>query len=51
MRRLFRVKRDFLGNLPGLAAVFPDSMAPVVRTALDGECELSLMRWGFPPAG
>jgi putative SOS response-associated peptidase YedK len=49
MRRLFRVKRDFLGNFPGLPAVFPDSMAPVVRTALDGERELSLMRWGFQP--
>ena len=48
MRRLFRAKRD-LGNFPGLPAVFPDMMAPVVRTARDGERELSLMRWGFPP--
>jgi putative SOS response-associated peptidase YedK len=24
-------------------------MAPVVHTALDGERELALMRWGFPP--
>jgi hypothetical protein len=44
MRRLFRVKRDFLGNFPGLPAVFPDTMAPVVRTARDGERELALMR-------
>jgi hypothetical protein len=49
MRRLFRVKRDFLGNLPSLPGVFPDSMAPVVRTASDGQRELALMRWGFPP--
>jgi putative SOS response-associated peptidase YedK len=49
MRRLFRAPRDLLGNFPGFPAVFPDSMAPVVRTALDGEREISLMRWGFPP--
>jgi putative SOS response-associated peptidase YedK len=48
MRRLFRVKRDLTGNLPDLPAVFPDMMAPVVRTASDGERELSLMRWGLP---
>jgi hypothetical protein len=33
MRRLFRVQRDLLGNFPGLPAIFPDTMAPVVRTA------------------
>jgi hypothetical protein len=43
MRRLFRVKRDLAGNLPGLPAVYPDTMAPVVRTARDGECELTMM--------
>jgi hypothetical protein len=36
MWRLFRVKRDLIGNLPSLPAVFPDMMAPVVRTAPDG---------------
>jgi putative SOS response-associated peptidase YedK len=49
MRRLFRIKRDLTGNLPSLPAVLPDTMAPVVRTARDGERELTLMRWGFPP--
>jgi putative SOS response-associated peptidase YedK len=49
MRRLFRVQRDFLGNFPGLPAVYPDTMAPVVHTARDGERELTMMRWGFPP--
>jgi putative SOS response-associated peptidase YedK len=49
MRRLFRVKRDFTGNLAALPAVYPDTMAPVVRTARDGERELILMHWGFPP--
>jgi putative SOS response-associated peptidase YedK len=47
MRRLFTAKRDLTGNFP--AAVFPDGMAPVVNTAPDGERELSMMRWGFPP--
>jgi hypothetical protein len=36
MRRLFRIKHDLLGNFPGLPTVFPDTFAPVVRTALDG---------------
>jgi len=49
IRELFRISRDFAGNLPALPAVFPDSMAPVVRTARDGERELTMMRWGFPP--
>src|SRR3974390_1747255 len=31
------------------AAVFQDMMTLVVRTARDGERELTMMRWGFPP--
>jgi putative SOS response-associated peptidase YedK len=49
MRRLFRVTRDRTGNLPSLAAIFPDTLIAVVRTAPDGERELTMMRWGFPP--
>src|ERR1700757_1946843 len=49
IRRAFRVMRDRAGNLPSLPAIFPDTMAPVVRTAPDGERELTMMRWGFPP--
>jgi putative SOS response-associated peptidase YedK len=49
MRRLFRVTRDLTGNLPALTAVYPDTMAPVVRVARDGVRELTMMRWGFPP--
>jgi putative SOS response-associated peptidase YedK len=49
MRRLFRVTRDLTGNLPALPAVYPDTMAPVVRVTRDGERELTMMRWGFPP--
>lgn len=33
MRRLFAVKLDLTGNLPPLADVFPDQMAPIVRAA------------------
>jgi hypothetical protein len=32
MRRLFRVKHDLTGNFRSLPGVFPDTMAPVVRT-------------------
>jgi putative SOS response-associated peptidase YedK len=49
IRRLFRADRDITGNLPLFPAVFPDTMAPVVRTARDGVRELAMMRWGFPP--
>ncbi len=44
IRRLFRVNRDMAGNLPPLPAVYPDTMAPVVRNARDGERELTMMR-------
>ena len=49
IRSLFSVTRDLTGNLPPLSAVFPDQLAPVVRTGRDGERELTMMRWGFPP--
>jgi putative SOS response-associated peptidase YedK len=47
MRHLFRVTRDLSGNLPALPAVYPDTMAPVVRVARDGVRELTMMRWGL----
>ena len=49
IRDLVRAMRDTAGNVPPLPAVFPDQMAPVVRTAKDGVRELAMMRWGFPP--
>ena len=49
MRRAFRVMRDRAGNLPILPGIFPDTLAPIVRKARDGERELTMMRWGFPP--
>jgi putative SOS response-associated peptidase YedK len=48
IRRLFVVADDRAGNLPPLAAVFPDQMAPVVRAASGGKRELVLARWGVP---
>jgi putative SOS response-associated peptidase YedK len=42
------VARDNAGNVPPLPAIFPDQMAPVVRT-VNGERELIQVRWGFPP--
>ena len=48
MRRLFKASRDLTGNLPPLPAIYPDSMAPVVRVA-NGDRQLEMMRWGFPP--
>ncbi len=48
IRDLAKAMRDLTGSLPPLPAVFPDKMAPVVRTAPDGIRELTMMRWGFP---
>jgi putative SOS response-associated peptidase YedK len=48
IRDLVKVMRDLTGNMPPLSAVFPDKLAPVVRTAPDGVRELVMMRWGFP---
>jgi putative SOS response-associated peptidase YedK len=49
IRAFTRAMRDTTGNLPNLPAIFPDSLAPVVRLGADGERELLMMRWGFPP--
>ena len=49
IRQLARALSDLTGNLRPLPAVFPDALAPVIRTAPDGGRELVMMRWGFPP--
>jgi putative SOS response-associated peptidase YedK len=49
IRQLANAMRDLTGNLPPLPGIYPDTLAPVVRTAEDGVRELALMRWGFPP--
>ncbi len=48
IRQLSRAMRDTIGNLPVLPGIFPDTAAPVVRTAGDGIRELAMMRWGMP---
>lgn len=50
IRKLVRALCDLTGNLPPLPDIVPDQLAPVVRTAEDGERELAMMRWGFPPS-
>jgi putative SOS response-associated peptidase YedK len=47
-RRLLHIMVDRSGNQPPLPAVFPDQMAPVVRTGRDGVREMLPMRWGLP---
>lgn len=49
IRQLARFTRDMTGNLPPIPAVFPNRMAPIVRTGTDSERELLMARWGFPP--
>src|ERR1700684_4068891 len=45
---LTRALRDRTGNLPPMPGVFPDYLAPIVRSAPDGVRELMLARWGMP---
>lgn len=51
MRGLFDIDEDRLGNLPLLEEVFPDQMAPVIRSLADegGGRVAEMARWGFPP--
>lgn len=49
VRQLTKTLRDLSGNLAPLPAIFPNRMAPVVRAGADGQRELLMMRWGFPP--
>jgi putative SOS response-associated peptidase YedK len=49
MRRVFLAHRDSTGNLPSMPGIFPDQLAPVVRSDREGARELIRMRWGFPP--
>ena len=41
IRQLARAMRDTTGTLPPLPGIFPDTMAPVVRTADDRVRELA----------
>ncbi|MGL4242612.1 MAG: SOS response-associated peptidase [Beijerinckiaceae bacterium] len=48
IRELARALRDQTGNLPPQPGIYPDYVAPIVRTAEDGVRELGLARWGMP---
>jgi putative SOS response-associated peptidase YedK len=48
IREFTRATVDKAGNLPPMPAIFPDSMAPVVRNTATGDRELIMMRWGMP---
>lgn len=49
IRDLVKTIRDLTGNLEPLPAIFPNRMAPIVRIGADGQRELLMARWGFPP--
>ena len=46
IRAAYRAMVDHTGNPPSLPSIFPDQMAPVVRTGTNGR-ELVMMRWAF----
>src|SRR5262249_28564375 len=48
IREWIRAMRDTTGNLPPMPGIFPDMMAPIVRTGADGQRELVMARWGMP---
>jgi putative SOS response-associated peptidase YedK len=53
LRRYFKVTQDDSGNQPPLPGIFPDMMAPVIRTdAASGNGVagrvMEMMRWGMP---
>ena len=51
IRDWFRARHDRTGNLPLFPGIFPDQMAPIMRTGVDGARELVMARWGMlgPP--
>lgn len=51
LRRLAEALDIDLGNFSGMASVFPDYQAPVLRLDAGGNRRLEMMRWGFPPVG
>jgi len=47
IRELARAMSDRTGNMPPLAGIFPDYLAPMVRNQPDGS-DLTIARWGVP---
>lgn len=48
LKGLFRILDNRCADVKVQAAIFPRSVAPVVRLGSDGERELVSMTWGFP---
>ncbi|SDR04222.1 Putative SOS response-associated peptidase YedK [Rhizobiales bacterium GAS113] len=48
IRGIVGAMRDGTGNMPPLPGIFPDYLAPIVRTGSDGTRELVKARWGMP---
>src|SRR5215208_2640142 len=46
---LFGVSHVDHGVQLELPAVYPDTMAPIIRLDDNGARDLTMMRWGFPP--
>ncbi len=44
---LIKAMKDSAGNVPIIPTIYPDGVAPVVRST-DKGTELIRMRWGFP---
>jgi putative SOS response-associated peptidase YedK len=47
IRALIKAMKDNAGNLEPMPAIYPDGVAPIVRST-DKGTELIRMRWGFP---
>ena len=47
LRGLFKVPHNRAVAIEPLPGIFPGYMAPIVRMAEDGECELTWLSWGF----
>ncbi len=51
IRDLAKAMRDVAGNLPSLPGIFPDQLAPVVRTGTEGPRFTSLSESSRRPDG
>jgi putative SOS response-associated peptidase YedK len=49
VRQLAQAMLDSAADQPTLPAIFPDQMAPIIRTTEGGDRVMEAMRWGFPP--
>jgi putative SOS response-associated peptidase YedK len=45
--KISQIGNDVQFDLPG---IYPDTMAPIIKLTKEGARNLTMMRWGFPPA-